>query len=83
MSDVHNVLSPAALLSSHRLMPMNSFMESVYPIFGLSLFLLPSIFHQHHYCLFQRVLPSYDVPEVGSPQFCYVCLHWNLRLDLL
>lgn len=44
MSDVHGVLSSRTLLSSCRLMPRASFMESLHLIFGLPLSLLPSIF---------------------------------------
>lgn len=53
MSDVHYVLSSITLLSSFRLMPMASFMESIYLIFGLSLFLILSIFLS----LFLKTLP--------------------------
>ena len=33
-------------------------------------------FSQHH-CLFQRTLPSPDVPKVGQFQFCHFCLQWR------
>lgn len=44
INDAHNVLSSAALLSSCKLMSMASFMKPVHLIFGLPLFLLPSVF---------------------------------------
>lgn len=65
MSDVHGVLSSRTLLSSCRLMPRASFMESLHLIFGLPLSLLPSIFSPQ-YCLFQRTQSSHDVPEIGQ-----------------
>lgn len=34
-------------------------------------------------CLFQRTLPSHDVPEVGQlPFFCYFCLQRYFRFSL-
>ena len=44
MSDLQNVLSSTALLSSYSLKPVVSFRRSVSLIFGLPLFLLPSTF---------------------------------------
>lgn len=40
-----------------------------------------------YYCLFQRILPSYDVSNVGQLWFCHFglqqCFRLNLLLDLL
>lgn len=44
VGDVHDVLSPLALLSSYQLVPMASFMESTHLMFDLPLFLLPPTF---------------------------------------
>ena len=63
MSDVQNVLSSVAFLSFRRLMPLWSPSIS-YIVFLFSCCLLSS----QHYCLFQRILPSRDVPKVGQPQ---------------
>lgn len=57
--------SPAQLLCTR---PVASFTESVRLIFGLPLFLLPSVFPA--YSLFRRPLPSCDVPEIGQLRLC-------------
>ena len=81
MSDVHNVLSLTALLSSWRLRPMASFMESIHLIFSSS---FPSAFYfPQHYCFFQKILPSHDVPEVEQLKRTAVIfiarIHWILE----
>ena len=69
MSDVHNVLCSTALLSSHRLMPIACYMESVHLIvvFLCSCYLL---FSQHYY-LFLITPTSHEVPKVGQLQSCH------------
>lgn len=62
MSDTHNILPLAALLSSCTFIPMAFFMVSVYFIFGFPLFLLPSIF------------PSIIVFS-KTPSLLMMCLH--------
>lgn len=60
-----SVLSSPALLCPCRLMPMSSFMESIYLIFGLPLFPLSSLFCQH-YCLSQRTLDCFSFAMSAS-----------------
>lgn len=56
-------------------------MELIHLIFGPPLFLLSSIFFQH-YCLYQRTLPSHDVPE-KKLQFCHFCYSTLNRVQYL
>lgn len=80
MSDVHEVLSTAALLSSWSLMPMPSFRVNPSHV-GLPFFLLLSIFH--HYCLFQTTVASHNMPDIRQLQFCHFYLQQCFSLNLL
>ena len=64
MSDVGNVLSSAALLSSYSLVPVASLMDSTHLVFGLPLFLLPSVFPA--LLCFPKNPTSHDMPEIGQ-----------------
>ena len=63
MSDLHNILFSASLLSFCKLRPMASFMEPIHLIIGLPLSLPPSVF------------PSIIFSK--EPCLCMVCSKWD------
>ena len=75
-SDAHGALALAAALSLHRLCLRLLLCPSGSPL--VLRFLRPSLLC----CLFQRTLPSHDVPAVRRLLFCHFCLQRRFRLRL-
>ena len=78
---VHHVPPWTARFSSCRLGPAASFTDSIHLTFAFLFSCCLLSFHL--YCLFQRTLPSHDVPEVGQLQFCRFCSQRCFRFNLL
>lgn len=76
MSDVPNDLSSVALINSCRQMSVASFIKSIYPIFGFSLFLLLWFFLTLLSLKKKKILYSHDVSKVRQLYFCHFCFQW-------
>lgn len=77
MSDVLAVRSSTVLLSSCKLMPA-AFMESIYIIFGLHFFLLPSIFLS--IIVFPKNPAFSQCAQSRMASVCHFYLQWCFRL---